>query len=75
MTTTEFVLLLGLFAFIVGGVFFGDKGPIAVFGKSGPRLAARLEKEIAIGRDFKVEGTGPQQWHPPSSGGALDGRF
>ena len=34
--TTEVVLLLGIFAFIVGGLFFGPKGPIQVFANSGP---------------------------------------
>lgn len=50
--TTEVVLLLGIFVFLVGGLFFGEKGPIRVFEKSGPRLAARVEKQITIGRTF-----------------------
>lgn len=65
--TTELVLLLGLFAFLVGGVFFGEKGPIQVFGKSGPRLAARIEKQITVGREFKISGGQINQWQKPST--------
>ncbi len=50
--TTEVVLLLGIFVFLVGGLFFGEKGPIKVYEKSGPRLAARIEKQLTIGRQF-----------------------
>lgn len=50
--TTEVVLLLGIFVFLIGGLFFGEKGPIKVYEKSGPRLAARVEKQLTIGRGF-----------------------
>jgi hypothetical protein len=60
--TTELVLLLSVFAFIVGGLFFGEKGPIKVFEKSGPRLAARIEQQITVGREFKVKGGSYNQW-------------
>lgn len=50
--TTELVLILGLYAFILMGVFFGDMGPIATFNKSAPRLAARIERNVTIGNDF-----------------------
>jgi hypothetical protein len=63
--TTELVLLLAIFAFIVGGLFFGEKGPIKVFERSGPRLAARIERQITIGRDFKVQGNSYQLWQKP----------
>ncbi len=63
--TTEVVLLLGIFVFLVGGLFFGEKGPIKVFEKSGPRLAARVEKQLAVGRGFKVQGR-PLQFVAPS---------
>lgn len=65
--TTELVLLLGLFAFILGGVFFSEKGPIKVFEKSGPRLAARMEKQLTIGREFKIKGGATNQWQKPDS--------
>lgn len=70
--TTELVLLIAVFAFITGPVFFGDKGPIQVFNKSGPRLAARLEQHVEIGREFKVKGN-TNQWlkpdgNPPTGG-------
>lgn len=47
--TTEYVLLLGLYAFIILGVFIGDSGPGAVFRDSGSKLAARVERNIAVG--------------------------
>lgn len=50
--TTELVLILGLYAFILMGVFFGDMGPIATFNKSAPRLAARIERNVTTGRGF-----------------------
>ena len=50
--TTELVLILGLYAFILMGVFFGDMGPIATFNKSAPRLAARVERNVTIGKGF-----------------------
>jgi hypothetical protein len=65
--TTELVLLLGLFAFLVGGVFFGEKGPIGVFNKSGPRLAARVEKHLTVGREFKIKGGAHHEWQKPST--------
>ncbi len=64
--TTELVLLLAIFAFVIGGVFFGEKGPIATFEKSGPRLGARLEKQLSTGRSFKNKGSA-NEWIPPSS--------
>lgn len=72
--TTELVLLLCMFAFITGPVFYGENGPIRVFQKSGPRLGARLEQQIATGRGFKIKG-GTMKWTYPKSGGAPDGRF
>lgn len=70
--TTELVLLLALFAFITGGVFFGDQGPRAVFNKSGPRLAARIEHHLQTGRTFKTTRNAEVGYiHPP--GAAPDG--
>lgn len=70
--TTELALLLGLCAFIMAGAFFSDYGPFSVFGKSGPRLGARIEREITIGRGFKVNGGTVRQWKTPP-GNAPDG--
>ena len=47
--TTEFVLLLGLFAFIFVGAFASDSGPVKVFRNAAPRLGAKVEKSIAVG--------------------------
>lgn len=65
--TTEIVLLLGIFAFLVGGALFGERGPFQVFARSGPRLAARIEKHVAIGREFKIRGGVYNQWQAPES--------
>ena len=51
--TTELVLLLSLYAFIIIGVFLGDSGPIETFKKSGPRLGARIERNLATGWGFR----------------------
>ncbi len=65
--TTELVLLLGLFAFIVGGLFFGQKGPLKVYQTSGPRLAARIERQITIGNQFKNKGGTNYDWTHPDA--------
>lgn len=62
--TTELVLLLGLFAFIIGGAFIGDKGPRKVFEQAAPRLGARVEKHMTIGHKFPWEG-GTVSWEKP----------
>lgn len=72
--TTEAVLLLCLFAFLTGPVFFGDSGPIRVFKNSGPKLGARLERQLATGRDFNVHG-GTMSWKEPSNSPAPDGKL
>lgn len=66
--TMELVLLLGLFAFLIGGTMFGPKGPMGTFNKSGPRLAARIERQVVIGREFKLKGGQSQAWEKPDSG-------
>lgn len=63
--TTELVLLLGIFAFIVMGVFLGDAGPLATFKNSGPRLGARIERNMTIGRDFKAADGTKAEWQSP----------
>lgn len=50
--TTEFVLLLGLYAFILIGAFLGERGPGATFRNAGPRFAAKVERNVATGRGF-----------------------
>ena len=62
--TTELVLLLGIYAFILLGVFLGDSGPMATFKNSAPRLAARIERDISTGRGFLKEGA-PIPWQKP----------
>ena len=69
---TELVLIIGLFAFILGGVFFGPRGPRAVFDNSGPRLGARIEQNLSTGRKFRVKGEATLQWDKPP-GNAPDG--
>lgn len=69
--TTELVLLIALSVFVSAGAFFGEKGPFKVFENSGPRLGARLEQNIAIGKDFKVHNPNsgsqqPVEWRAPS---------
>lgn len=64
--TTELVLLLAIFAFVLGGVFFSDKGPFGAFDKAGPRLGARLEQQLTIGRPFLATGDA-QKWTPPKT--------
>ncbi len=65
--TLEVTLLLGMFAFILGGAFFGESGPLRVFKDSGPRLGARIEKHVTTGRGFVVEGGARNKWSAPDS--------
>ncbi|MDC0980319.1 hypothetical protein OAQ84_01145 [Bdellovibrionales bacterium] len=55
--TTELVLLLGIYAFIVIGVFLGDGGPIETFKKSAPRLAAKIERNVSVGYSWSTKGS------------------
>lgn len=65
--TTELILLLGLFVFILGGVFMGEKGPRKVFVRSAPRLAARVEKHINFGHRFSFGDGSRASWGKPSA--------
>ncbi len=65
--TTEAVLILGLFVFILLGIFLGDSGPRAVFARSGPRLGARIETHITIGNRFLQNGA-ENKWETPPVG-------
>lgn len=51
--TIEYILLLGLFAFILVGAFTGEKGPLKVFENSAPRLGARVEQQMSTGSQFR----------------------
>lgn len=57
----ELVLILGLYAFLLLGAFMGDNGPIGVFRRSTPRLAAMVERNTAIGNKFIINGS-PARW-------------
>ena len=64
---TEYVILMALFALVLAGVIFGDSGPIATFADSAPRLAARLEKNIATGTAWSsAGGNGIGGWLKPT---------
>lgn len=63
--TTELVLLLSMFVFLVLGSFIGEGGPQNTFKKSGPRLAARIERDLATGADFNGKGGAPNEWREP----------
>ncbi len=64
--TTELVLLLAIYAFIIMGVFLGNGGPIDTFKQSTPRLAARIERNVAIGHQFKDGRSGDNMtWKNP----------
>lgn len=56
--TTELVLLLGIYAFLLLGAFLGDLGPIETFKKSAPRLGARVERNISTGDGFRDSADG-----------------
>ena len=72
--TTELVLLISIFVFLVARAFFGEHGPLKTFETSGPRLGARIERQIITGRAFKNNQGAPQEWLVPSDN-APDGRF
>lgn len=64
--TTELVLLLGIYAFLLLGAFLGDLGPIETFKKSAPRLGARIERNISVGDGFRSsKGGSPLNWVKP----------
>lgn len=70
--TVELVLVLGMYGFILLGAFMGDNGPLATFKKSGPRLAARVERNVSVGDGFRVskDGQGVNWIKPEGQGGA-----
>lgn len=62
--TTELVLLLSMFVFIVLGGFIGEGGPRRTFEESGPKLGARIERDISTGAGFKGKNA-TQPWVAP----------
>lgn len=66
--TTELVLLLSLFAFLLLGPLIGDSGPGSTFSKSAPRLGARIEKELMTGMRFTPKRS-RNLWQAPPGGG------
>ena len=65
--TTEAVLLLALFVFLLMGVFLGDTGPRSVFGRHGPMLGARVESQLSTGQGFAINPNGDSnEWSEPS---------
>ncbi len=65
--TTELILLLGLFAFLLLGSFLNERSGIeATFKKSAPRLGARIEKHLETGGGF------PDSWEAPPQAPAGD---
>jgi hypothetical protein len=69
--TTELVLLISLFAFILLGAFLGDNGPSATFKKAAPRLAAKIEADMSVGKQFKRRDSGDDTvtWSNPEGKG------
>ena len=66
--TIELILIMAIWAYILLGVFFGDLGPVETFRKSGPRLAARIEKDLAVGHQFKLKTDGKAiNWENPKN--------
>ena len=61
--TTELVLLLAVFAFVLLGVF--TKVPRETFANSGPRLGAHIERHLATGTGFRPGGN-PVRWEKPN---------
>ena len=51
--TTEFVLLLAVYAFLMLGLILGPEGPIGTFNTSTPRLAALVERNLSTGHNFR----------------------
>jgi len=68
--TIEYILLFGLFAFVLMGAFAGEKGPMNVFRQSAPRLGARIEQQISVGHGFNF----PQNaWQVPPGAAPASG--
>lgn len=69
--TTELILLLGLFVFILGSAFLGESGPRRVFEEAAPRLGARVEQNITFGHRFPSRDGRPVSWRRPDGAAPL----
>lgn len=61
--TVEYVLLIGLFVFLVMGALVST--PQRSFDNAGPKLGARVEKHLMTGDGFgksSGNGTAPLEW-------------
>lgn len=64
--TTEYIMLMAFFALVLAGAVFGETGPIATFSTSAPRLAARIERNLATGTDWRAaQGKDVGGWRTP----------
>ena len=57
--TAELVLLLSIYAALILGLFFGDKGVTSAFRDNLPKLSVRVEKHVAVGEGFWSEWISP----------------
>ena len=64
--TIEVILLMALSFFITLAAFFGNGGPRTTFKNSGPRLGARIERNVTTGAGF-MAASGDANWQQPSS--------
>ncbi len=63
MMTTEMVLLLAVYAFVLLGVFLGPGGPVNTYKTAAPNLAGHIERNISTGRGFTdKQGAHPIDW-------------
>jgi hypothetical protein len=58
--TVEYVLLVAMFAYFLMGAMTST--PIKTFGDYGPRLGARVEKQLLTGDGFAAQGQKPVKW-------------
>lgn len=59
--TTELLLLLIVFVYIIMGAFIGDSGIEATFKRAGPRLGARVERHLETGAGFEGAWEAPEK--------------
>lgn len=64
--TLEYALLLSVFVVLLFGVFWN--GPRESFFTAGPRLGARVEKNLVTGGGFSPGGQGTVRWKSDQSG-------
>lgn len=58
--TIEYVLLVALFAYFLMGALTST--PIKTYGDYGPRLGARIEKQLLTGDGFASQGPKAIKW-------------